>query len=171
MIGCYAIKGTISLVAPSDEIISAKSYKGRTHRNRIISSWMRLYAANYFKCSIQISPYYEEHYKGRSGIKSKYTYNGARYTGAALAKLADINYKTMKMRLRKWIPGQPLEPFLKIREVVMLTQDGKTMSIPRWAKKIGIDKAVIYLRLKAGWTVEKTLDSPIMRRRKYKVAA
>ena len=43
----------------------------------------------------------------------------------------------------------------------MITYQGETLCMADWAKKLGFSKNVILLRLKRGWSVEKTLQTPI----------
>lgn len=48
-----------------------------------------------------------------------------------------------------------------------LTHNGKTQSVPAWASEIGIKSNVLYLRLKAGWTHERILTTPVRPMRAY----
>lgn len=45
-----------------------------------------------------------------------------------------------------------------------LTHNGKTQSIGDWARETGIDSGVLYHRVRAGWTDEKTLTTPVASR-------
>lgn len=42
-----------------------------------------------------------------------------------------------------------------------LTHNGETKSVNEWAKYLGIDRHVIYQRIKKGWSVEKVLETPL----------
>lgn len=42
-----------------------------------------------------------------------------------------------------------------------LTFNDKTLTIPQWAKELNVDHCVLRERLRAGWTVEKTLTTPV----------
>ncbi len=46
----------------------------------------------------------------------------------------------------------------------MLTYKGETLSVAEWARKTGLKDKTIYMRLNAGWTVEKTLEKPLQNR-------
>lgn len=43
----------------------------------------------------------------------------------------------------------------------MLTYEGKTMSVAAWARHLGVNKRILYVRLHRGWTLEKTLTEPV----------
>ena len=43
----------------------------------------------------------------------------------------------------------------------LLTLDGVTLSKAAWAKRLGIKPATIYQRLRYGWSVERTLTTPV----------
>ena len=51
-------------------------------------------------------------------------------------------------------------------ENYFLTYNNKTMTILDWSKEVGISLRIMRRRLKAGWTVEDTLCTPIGKRRK-----
>ena len=52
-----------------------------------------------------------------------------------------------------------------------LTFDGKTQSIAEWARELGVSDSVIRQRLsKLGWSVEKTLTTPLLRYYKKRCA-
>lgn len=46
-----------------------------------------------------------------------------------------------------------------------LTFNGKTQSVMDWSRELGIKDNVLYLRLKNGWSVEKTLTTPVRKMR------
>jgi signal transduction histidine kinase len=39
--------------------------------------------------------------------------------------------------------------------------DGRSLTIPQWEAETGISKAVIYDRLRRGWTLEQTITTPL----------
>lgn len=43
----------------------------------------------------------------------------------------------------------------------MLTHKGETLSVADWSLRIGINEKTIHMRLKAGWSTERTLDRPL----------
>lgn len=47
------------------------------------------------------------------------------------------------------------------RSCVVLSFHGKQMNITQWAEHLGIDRVLIYNRLKQGWSAEKALTVPI----------
>jgi hypothetical protein len=47
------------------------------------------------------------------------------------------------------------------RNNVLLTHKGKTQNINQWREKLGFSHSLIQNRLKRGWSVEKTLTTPI----------
>jgi hypothetical protein len=42
-----------------------------------------------------------------------------------------------------------------------LTHDGKTMTITEWARSLGTDCGTLSYRLRAGWSVEQALTTPV----------
>lgn len=47
---------------------------------------------------------------------------------------------------------------------VHLTHNGKTMTVAEWAREIGVKDATLRSRLKAGWSIERVLTTPITRK-------
>ncbi|MDE1138152.1 MAG: hypothetical protein PW999_00565 [Paraburkholderia tropica] len=43
----------------------------------------------------------------------------------------------------------------------MLTFDGRTQCVAKWADEIGIHRLTLQRRLRLGWSVEKTLSTPL----------
>jgi hypothetical protein len=41
---------------------------------------------------------------------------------------------------------------------VYLTHDGKTMSVTEWAKHLGVDRQMLFMRIRKGWDIESLLD-------------
>lgn len=52
---------------------------------------------------------------------------------------------------------------LKRRPLIKITYDNKTMTLKEWGEYLAIDKSVLYMRLKSGWTLERALTG-----KKYK---
>ncbi len=50
-----------------------------------------------------------------------------------------------------------------------LTYKGETLPIAEWSRRTGIKDKTIYMRIQAGWSVEKTLERPL-KRAKYSKA-
>lgn len=76
-----------------------------------------------------------------------------------------ISESTIRWRLNK---GYSTEKALstKVRKTASqrkkyLTYKGNTKIVSEWAKYLGIDSGILYARLKRGWTVEKTLETPV----------
>ena len=42
-----------------------------------------------------------------------------------------------------------------------ITHDGETLTMMQWSRRTGLSKHVIYRRLKKGWSIEKTLTTPL----------
>jgi hypothetical protein len=51
------------------------------------------------------------------------------------------------------------------RNTRWLTYQGKTQSITAWAEELGVKQKVLEKRLRIGWTVERTLSTPLDVRR------
>lgn len=47
------------------------------------------------------------------------------------------------------------------RNNLLLTFDGKTMPVSEWAADLGMTVGVLYMRIRNGWSVERTLTTPI----------
>jgi len=45
------------------------------------------------------------------------------------------------------------------KTAVILTHDGQSLMVSEWARNLGGHRNLIYRRLKAGWSVEKTLTT------------
>lgn len=48
----------------------------------------------------------------------------------------------------------------------MLTHKGVTQCLAMWSESLGVNRQVIYDRLKCGWSVKKTLTTPVAKRSK-----
>lgn len=77
----------------------------------------------------------------------------------------EISESTIRWRLNK---GYSTEKALttKVRKTARqgkkyLTHKGNTKTVSEWARYLGIDSKILYTRLKRGWTIEKTLETPV----------
>jgi hypothetical protein len=57
------------------------------------------------------------------------------------------------------------EQMRNTRQSRILTFKDKSLCVVDWAEILGIDRKVLYKRLDYGWSVEKTLSTPVRRRR------
>lgn len=46
------------------------------------------------------------------------------------------------------------------RNNIVVTFNGKTQTLPRWAEETGIDHHKLFMRLSRGWSAERTLTTP-----------
>lgn len=60
-----------------------------------------------------------------------------------------------------WITTQ--EQQFNKRDNVILTYNGETMTATEWAQKLRISPHIIWTRLKSGWSIEETLNTPKLR--------
>ena len=49
-----------------------------------------------------------------------------------------------------------------------LTHDGISLTVSQWSKRLGIERQVIQCRITLGWTTERALTYPVVRRKKKK---
>jgi hypothetical protein len=47
------------------------------------------------------------------------------------------------------------------RRNIWITYQGKTKNLTQWAHSLGVDVGALHLRLKRGWSIERTLTTPI----------
>lgn len=52
-----------------------------------------------------------------------------------------------------------------------LEHEGRRMTMANWARELGCNRDVIYTRIKAGWSVEKTLTTPVKNKKEAKIMA
>lgn len=77
--------------------------------------------------------------------------------GATLDRIdVDGNYCPENCRWASWTTQQRNR-----RNNRLLTHDGETMCSAEWAERTGISQSAINLRLKRGWSVERTLSEPM----------
>lgn len=49
------------------------------------------------------------------------------------------------------------------RKVIMLTHDGKRLPISEWARRCKVSRQALWARLRAGWTTQRALTTPLTR--------
>ncbi len=59
----------------------------------------------------------------------------------------------------RWATAQ--EQSLNKRNNILITMDGRTMSLSQWARYLGIKRQTLRARLNRGWSHEKTLSCPL----------
>jgi hypothetical protein len=94
------------------------------------------------------------------------TYNGKTMRLADWAKEAGLKRVTITARLRKgWSVEKALttsvDPLDSPDRHTVITHDGRSMILADWAAEVGIHRATISRRLKAGWSVERALTTPV----------
>lgn len=92
------------------------------------------------------------------------TIDGRTQTLARWARETGSNPDVIKRRLKRGL--DPKEAIFDLRDSRStrhrhLTFDGKTLSIPAWSRETGIPSCTIHDRLRAGWSVERTLSLSI----------
>ena len=56
------------------------------------------------------------------------------------------------------------EQSINKRNTVRYEFNGETLSLSEWSKRIGVKMNVLYARLRRGWSIEKTLSTPLLTR-------
>ncbi len=59
----------------------------------------------------------------------------------------------------KWVSKKELQNTNSTNH--KLTCNGETLNIIQWSERSGINTGTIYSRLRKGWSVERTLDTPV----------
>jgi hypothetical protein len=59
----------------------------------------------------------------------------------------------------RWATG--IEQARNTRRNRLLSHEGRTLTMAEWAERTGVSYAVIRSRLARGWTVERTLETPV----------
>lgn len=60
----------------------------------------------------------------------------------------------------------PKEQNCNTRVNHIIDYDGKSMNVTQWADHLGVSSHLIHARLKLGWTIQRTLSTPVRRSRK-----
>jgi hypothetical protein len=60
----------------------------------------------------------------------------------------------------------PTEQARNTRRNRLLTYHGETLTMAEWAERLGVDRRVLFARLKAGWSTEEALSTPFRKMRK-----
>jgi hypothetical protein len=47
-----------------------------------------------------------------------------------------------------------------------ITYKGQTKTLEEWAEEVQINRYTLYKRLQAGWSVEKALETPVVKQNK-----
>ena len=103
----------------------------------------------------------------------KLTYKGETFTLTQWARKLNMSYEQVRTRYRYgWEPEDIFEaPKNKYRKPrkhgnrsKLITYNGETLTVTEWAKKLGVDYEIIRSRLRYGWTPEKILTTPILKR-------
>ncbi|WP_333822425.1 hypothetical protein [Pinisolibacter sp.] len=107
------------------------------------------------------------HPRGRQPVR--YLFRGAWRTVREIATILGCHHTTVYERRsgdRVLEPHEielsPLDPRPNDRRV---TFKGITRNVAEWARFTGIDRHILYQRLDAGWTIERTLTTPVSPRR------
>jgi len=45
----------------------------------------------------------------------------------------------------------------------LLTYKGETLTVAEWARRTGLKDKTIYMRIRSGWTPERTLERPLQK--------
>lgn len=95
------------------------------------------------------------------------TYNGETKSLAEWTEVIDIPYHTLKARLNTlhWPVEKAFETPVMSKpgsgNRKKITYNGETLSKVEWSERTGIHADVISNRLRKGWSVEKTLTTPV----------
>ncbi len=90
----------------------------------------------------------------------RYAYDGSMLTVAELSAQTGIDEQVLTDRLAKrgWSVAAALAKGNPARRTI--TYGGETLRVCDWARKLGWKPQIIWHRIKAGWTVERTLTEP-----------
>lgn len=91
--------------------------------------------------------------------------NGTTKTRMQWSEEFGVPYTTIRSRINSgWTPekavSEPIRKQEKGNIVGNLEFRGKSQSVKEWALDIGLKPSILYLRIKLGWSVEKTLTTP-----------
>ena len=115
-------------------------------------------------------------------IVKRIAYQGETLTLTELAERTGIKRVTIESRLKGgWtveqaVSGQrPKRPrvrrgFSTGRHPRTITLNGETLTISGWAERLGVSKPALHVRLSKGWSLERTLTTPKLRKTGPKAA-
>lgn len=92
---------------------------------------------------------------GENGFQNFYTDMGERPIGKSIDRIKN-NLDYCKENC-KW--STPKEQSSNRRNSVFITYNGKTKTAKQWADEIGISYQTFWIRLKKGWSVERSLTT------------
>lgn len=93
-------------------------------------------------------------------------YQGEEKTISQWAEIIGINRDTLKTRIYNgWSIKKAFEtPVRQVENVYKkhkIKYQGEEKTISQWAEITGINRITLYCRLKAGWSIEKALETPV----------
>lgn len=71
------------------------------------------------------------------------------------------NCRWVTMRMQQYNKPTTKSPIPDNIKLKTMTYKGKTLTIKEWANKLGVDHHALRMRLKRGWSVERTIETPI----------
>ena len=103
----------------------------------------------------------------RGNYNTSYTLNGVTKNQSEWARELGIKETAIQERLRRgWSVEKalttPCKSFTKDNRV--WEYQGESKNLSQWAKVVEIEVSTLHHRLKAGWTIEQTLETPLKRK-------
>jgi hypothetical protein len=95
----------------------------------------------------------------------QFTYDGRQCGLRELAAIYKVPYKRLKHRLEHgWSISDAIETPIGADEKHIAFQ-GRSQSLSAWGREVGLSGACVSERLRAGWSIERTLTTPAKRYR------
>jgi hypothetical protein len=93
-------------------------------------------------------------------LKRLIEFNGERLTLRQWAQKTGIPYRTLVVRMRanRWDISRALNASKYGR---LVEYDGRSMTIPEWGDFLGIRAMTLVMRLHRGWSIGRTLGTPV----------
>lgn len=95
-------------------------------------------------------------------------FNGETLSISEWARKIGLKITTLQRRIAKGWPAEKAlttpKQELDERNAKYLTFNGKTMSYTAWSKEMGIGKKILTNRIANGWSVERALTTPVIKR-------